>query len=388
MSKSVVMKINGEQAIILMSDGSFQSVNKEMGWRVGDKVMVQPLAAVTPIQKKKRFQSPKMLASAAALFLIVSSSFAFSGSFSGNKAYASVNIDMQPSIEFDVDKDMNVIEASPLNSTGEDMLKQIKDWEGAPLEDVTRQFVELSIEEDYLCPVDTDILVSTHVSNEEDSEYAQIVNKVINEVADDYKLVPHEDHLHDKGLTWDDVEVWEADINVHEVKVEEEAVKSAKELGISPAKYVVYQSALKEGVHFDVKDLKDSSVADLPGLIDHVHNVTGKKVDKKIDKKAKEQVEKAWNELSKSEKQEVKETTKEIKETVKEVKKEQKAVEKAEKKEQKVQNSQPNFKELPKVDVKKYNAEKETKKVLKETQKQTKKTTKQVGKKVDSLLNK
>ncbi len=365
------MKLNGEQAIILMSDGSFQSVNREIGWKVGDKVTVQPFANTTPINtKKKRFySSSKMLASAAALFLIVSSSFAFSGG-TGNKAYASVNIDMQPSIEFKVDKDMNVTDATALNTSGEEMLEQLTDWKGDDLKDVTRQFVEHSIEKGYLCPVDSDVLVSTQVTNEEDTEYDDIVQAAIQDVVDDYKLVPHEDHLDEKGLTWDDVEIWESEIHVHEVDVEKEAVTSAKELGLSPAKYVVYQSALEEGVHFDIKDLKDSSVADLPGLIDHVHNVTGKKVDKKVKKQAEKEVEKAWDELSKSEKNEVKETTKEIKETIKEAKKEQKAIEKAEKHEQKNEvKSQPNFKEVPQVDVKKYNSDKKAQKAEKKAEK-------------------
>ena len=103
MKTGIVIKRDGNKAIVMLSGGAFTSVNTKAGWSKGDVVAVE----------NERF-SAKLLYTAAACFL-----FLFLSGFSGFRLYYTetslISMDINPSIEMGVNRFDRVIRVSAYN---------------------------------------------------------------------------------------------------------------------------------------------------------------------------------------------------------------------------------------------------------------------------------
>lgn len=113
MKTGIVFKIDGRKSIVLKADGSFASVSTRSGWKVGETVSVSETSRnrVTPF-----------LAMAACLTLV------FLGSFGWNQLYTSptaiISLDVNPSIELNVNRFNRIVSATALNDEGTQILTE------------------------------------------------------------------------------------------------------------------------------------------------------------------------------------------------------------------------------------------------------------------------
>ena len=68
----------------------------------------------------------------------------------GRKVFAYVSVDINPSLEVSVTKDLRVIDLQACNDDGRRILKELKQWENKQLQEVIRTIIKQSQEDKYL----------------------------------------------------------------------------------------------------------------------------------------------------------------------------------------------------------------------------------------------
>ncbi|KGP90403.1 hypothetical protein N780_05355 [Pontibacillus chungwhensis BH030062] len=142
MKKGVVMEQHRRYTIVMTSEGTFYKAKAIHSSQPGDEVSFEPL----PERKELGQVFPDVLkpnvrfiAMVAALLIAILPLYSWIDS---NRAYAYVNIEMNPSIEMKVNNKMKVIEMMPLNDKANLIVEKVTDWENKAVEKVTFTVIE------------------------------------------------------------------------------------------------------------------------------------------------------------------------------------------------------------------------------------------------------
>lgn len=150
---------------------------------------------------------------------------------------AYVNVDINPSIEFGINKKGNVVEVLGLNKDGEELLKDLE-LTGLPIEEAIEKTTLTAIEEKYLAPEKENAVLITVSS---DVALPGKVKDLENEV---------KNVLRKNNIT--------AEANT--LSVPKELHEQAKEENISTGKYVLYMEAVEQGLDISLDDLREQSM--------------------------------------------------------------------------------------------------------------------------------
>ncbi|MGE8206678.1 anti-sigma factor domain-containing protein [Heyndrickxia sp. NPDC080065] len=121
MKKGVILEIKSQYLVMLTPDGEFLKGKKAgSNYQVGEEIYFYTYDAIS---KQKRYTLWTLTSSIAAVFLI---SIMLFNPFEKDRAYAYVTMDMDPSIEFVLDKNLHVIGTNAYNQAGEKVLSLVK----------------------------------------------------------------------------------------------------------------------------------------------------------------------------------------------------------------------------------------------------------------------
>ncbi|SFJ06115.1 MULTISPECIES: anti-sigma factor domain-containing protein [unclassified Bacillus (in: firmicutes)] len=146
MNKGIVMDIRKRSIVVLTPDGEFINCKKKSNsYIIGQEIVFHE-------QEKRQvtFSVPSILKPALLIFACFLCVFLFVFNQPEEKALAYVSIDINPSLEVSVTKDLRVTELRACNEDGRRILKEIKGWKNEPLQDVVRAIVKQSKEDGYL----------------------------------------------------------------------------------------------------------------------------------------------------------------------------------------------------------------------------------------------
>ncbi|MCA1056667.1 anti-sigma factor domain-containing protein [Rossellomorea aquimaris] len=145
------MEIRRDVLIMMTPDGQFMNGKRtpNLDYAIGEEIHFQPLRQSSRNAVKGKWKNWKATASilTAAIFMLA---FFASTIFNGNKAYAYVSVDINPSLELSLNKEQEVIDITPFNDDGEILLKKLKDWEHDDVREVTADILSLSEKMGYL----------------------------------------------------------------------------------------------------------------------------------------------------------------------------------------------------------------------------------------------
>lgn len=140
------MDIQKRSIVVLTPDGEFITCKrKPHSYMIGQEVSFNKQE-----QRAARFSLPSLLKPASLLVACFLCVFLFLYNKSEEKALAYVSIDINPSLEASVTKDLRVTELRACNEDGKRILKEMKQWKNQPLRDVVRAVVKQSEEDGYL----------------------------------------------------------------------------------------------------------------------------------------------------------------------------------------------------------------------------------------------
>lgn len=233
MNKGLIMELKKDYAIVLNDDGSMEKILIKPQMSVGQKIFYfeEDIIKTSTGSNFKYNLFMKSFGTIAALFLIV---FTFFYNFNFNKTYAVVSLDINPSIQIEVDNNQKIINVKGMNDDGKNI--DFTGVKGCNINDGIKTIKEILVEKEYL-KTNKDVLVGfAFVKNGDETNY--------------------EDSIKDAVLSNFDTE------NVTYLKAQnKDDVVQAKEQGISLGRYeaskVVSEETKKKIVNAPVKEITD-----------------------------------------------------------------------------------------------------------------------------------
>lgn len=236
--KAVVLEIRKNEAAVLCKDGQIVKIRRS-GLTVGDSIEISD-AEICPDRKVvfyKKLRQYGSVAAAAALLL------GFGGSHVYNTAIACsyVSLDINPSIEYTLNRQDCVLDVTAVNEDAQEIVEQLKEQgiKKEPLADAISMTADLLQENGYITEDETDYIL-INVSSDSDKK-SKSLKKEAQSVFDKLNT-ENEDNIH---------------LTMTESTVSER--KEARELGISAGEYKEIKAIGDE----DVSKYKDMKVKDL-----------------------------------------------------------------------------------------------------------------------------
>ncbi|WP_144473573.1 anti-sigma factor domain-containing protein [Bacillus tropicus] len=146
MNKGIVMDIKKHSVVVLTPNGEFITCKRK-----GDSCMIgEEISFDEQEQKASRFSIPYFLKPASLLVGCFLCALLFFYNQPEEKVFAYVSVDINPSLELSVTKDLRVIDLQACNDDGRRILKEMKRWENEQLQEVIRTIIKQSQEDKYL----------------------------------------------------------------------------------------------------------------------------------------------------------------------------------------------------------------------------------------------
>ncbi|WP_002146513.1 anti-sigma factor domain-containing protein, partial [Bacillus cereus] len=146
MNKGIVVDIKKHSVVVLTPNGEFLSFKrKAYSYMIGEEISFKEQE-----QRAPRFSIPSFLKPASLLVTCFLCVLLFFYNQPEEKVFAYVSVDINPSLEVSVTKDLHVIDLRACNDDGRRILKEMKRWENKHLQDVIRTIIKHSQEDKYL----------------------------------------------------------------------------------------------------------------------------------------------------------------------------------------------------------------------------------------------
>ncbi|RKQ31240.1 anti-sigma-I factor RsgI family protein [Oceanobacillus halophilus] len=256
--RGIILEQHRNYTILLTKDGAFEKGKVITGsGQIGDEVFFEPFGTKKKsfvfAQGNRKHVSALFLSAACFLLLLILPVYFITGA---NKTYAYVSVDINPSIELEINKDYQVRSIRPINTDASTVVDQLEDYQNRKIETVIQMIMDKSEENglinehksmlvgvSFLGDTDSDeeilYLLEDHLElSEPDWEIAAFdIPKNIRNQAKEQQLSMNEviatTFLEDSNLSADDsnnsnldeheIEIIDSFYNTEEVEVEEES---------------------------------------------------------------------------------------------------------------------------------------------------------------------
>lgn len=262
--KGTIMKEEKNYLIVLNEKYEYIKIKKKGISQLGKEIMFLE----DDIIKDKSKQLKKGYGFAAVIALIVITTMFFSGldldSIMGVNAYAIVSLDINPSVEFKINKDNIVKEIIPINKDGEDIINQ--EMIGMKIEDAIFYGIQNAIQKEYLTEENNMVLISKVSIKEKNNDDTDIKEKVIEKIEES-------DNTENIKLVY--------------FNANQENLKKAEENNVSIGKYELYQKISEKNKNISIDQVKEMKVTEIINKNKSVIKIQ----DLNINKKNKEDKE-------------------------------------------------------------------------------------------------
>ena len=365
--KAVIVELRDGYASVLSDDGCVVKI-KNNNYELGQVIYINNTG-------KSMVRKIAMFAASAAAVLVLGT-----GTWAYASPYSYVSLDVNPSIEYVLNRFDRVININAVNEDGEEILHEFKlgNIKHKTIKHAIHQTLDQITDLGYLnSDTKSGIIIATSGKNlnKADQLAHEIKEEVEQDIVDSYDDLP-------------------IDATVEAYSVGMERVEKAKELGVTPGKLNLVEkmiSSSDDAENIKLEEWLDKPVSDIISATakgPKAHNVIGsenKKAEKEIAKAEKEAAKKkekadkeAVKEKEKADKEAVKEKEKADREAIKEIDKANKEASKADKEANK--NKAKADKEVAKEKVK---TDKKANKEKQKTDKEAAKDEKQANKNTD-----
>ncbi|MEB2631362.1 anti-sigma factor domain-containing protein [Peribacillus frigoritolerans] len=215
MKKGVILSVNKRFVTLLTPEGEFlKTKRQEREYEVGEEITFSPAKQKFTLAFSNIHSSFKKTAvlSIASTFLIL---FSILPSYFSGHVSAYMTIDVNPSIELELDDDLEVLKLTGLNEDGKLVIDQLKDWKGKDIKVVTNRIVDTTKRLGYL-KGNKQIVVSTTLMKK---------NKELNKnLKEEIKEISEQDNV--------------SKTKMKVIQATKSDRKQAREQGISTGKYL------------------------------------------------------------------------------------------------------------------------------------------------------
>lgn len=199
-----VIKIENDYAIVLSNTGIFHAIEIKGVMGVSQEIMYTDYDFVNIKKKPKARFNYSKLALVASLILIICISY-ISLSPSNSEVYAIVSIDINPSIDLYVNKDLEVTKIKAHNLEGNSIIQE--GYINQPLDKVVSHIVSNAENKNYITNEKNSILVASSVVKTTDTVKSEKINKIVSKAIGDTS--DKEINLYTMSVEKNDIRNWE-----------------------------------------------------------------------------------------------------------------------------------------------------------------------------------
>lgn len=180
MKKGIILEINERVLTLLTPEGEFLQAKKaEIPYEIGQEIYFTPLENEHKFKAFSLafFKKRSIALATLALLVLVATMVPFAKS---NEVYAYMSIDVNPSIELGVNKNLQVVELKSFNESGKEIIEQLDHWKKEDLQKVTDRIL-LLLQEDYLDEQGEVIVGTIHtgeVTEGTDKRLAKVITSI------------------------------------------------------------------------------------------------------------------------------------------------------------------------------------------------------------------
>ncbi|PAE15693.1 hypothetical protein CHH91_12065 [Virgibacillus sp. 7505] len=177
MKRGVVVKQSRRSTIVLTSEGTFLEINAQGQAEIGQEVEFSAQELVRRTRIRHWTPSMKNFMRVAVLVLVfVLALFPVYSWYNGNKAYAYVSLDFNPSIELKVNNRMDVVSVAALNEDAKTVLANLDDWQGEDVKTVAASILRISSDLGLLADSESIIIGVNYIdTKQEDKQLTNIL---------------------------------------------------------------------------------------------------------------------------------------------------------------------------------------------------------------------
>lgn len=234
--RNVVVQVQGKYAVLMNDMGDFVKI-KNKDYKVGQRVEAGCV--------KKTAGVMRLLTAAAAVVVMLFGG----GAYAYYTPYSYITVDINPSIELEVNIFNRIIDAKAMNDDAKPILDDIQ-LSGCDINTAAERIVGELMKKGYLTQESTaELMVTTSSNNEHFAE--DILKKTIKALNEETKQ--------------NDINA-----NVHGKSVSKEVKKQADEYGVTPGKLVLsdlYAQSSETPENVDIKEWTGKSVKDIMSVI-------------------------------------------------------------------------------------------------------------------------
>jgi hypothetical protein len=239
-----ILELNGNKAIVMTDACDFISIQKQSEMFVGQQVKLQKSDLYT---LKKNYI--KHFALVASVFIIAFSYVLYYQFFMPSAAFAYIDVDINPSLEFAIDKNAQVLDIKPLNKDAQTLLKNLK-LVDLPIKQAIAEVVKESKQQGFIKPNKKNaVLISASIDADKN-----------------YKTNVSEEKVLDNILTGIDSTTFDLGnekIKPEVLKVIPEYRSLAVKNEISMGRYALYNKIKQKDINITIEEAKTARVSDM-----------------------------------------------------------------------------------------------------------------------------
>jgi len=236
--KGLVMEATKDYIIVLTEDINYVRLKRKENIDIGKRIMF----IEEDIIKERNKSLKPLIAIAAAIILIITTVIGqFGFDFMGNfQAYAIVSLDINPSLEFQIDEKEIVRRVNSLNKDGKELLDH--NMVGMKIEDAIALSLKIALNKNYLSNENNVVLISDVIMNDDAVVSTIIEGKIFKKIEENVEL--------------ENIDIIYLDSN-------KEDLEKARKNNLSIGKYEVYKMVSDKNPDVEIKDIKDKKISDI-----------------------------------------------------------------------------------------------------------------------------
>lgn len=248
--KGIIIEIYYDSIVVMAEDCTFKRIKKSNGLEEGMEIYFED----RDIIKNSNFTIKNISKGVAAVFIFAVTSLYVLGSWNeNNKSIALLAVDINPSVEMEINKNYRVIKILALNEEASKL--PLEDLKNYPLIDALEEIVEMAETAGYLREDESNRVVVTSVELESNDEADKNLDNLIMEGKKKIEEVSNE-----RGQQ----------VEVVAIKSDRETLTKAKEKNISVGKIEIYRKMKDESKNQNKNEVRELKGEKSEGFIKEV----------------------------------------------------------------------------------------------------------------------
>ena len=253
MKTGTIVKVDSTYAVVLSDEGKPEKINYKLGMSLGQKVYYFKEDVYTI---KSKIMKMSALVASLLIVILVATLLDFGGTTSNAKPYAIVTVDINPSVEIELDTDNIVMKVTNLNDAATDIISN--NMIGMNIEDALELLLNNAQVKGFLLE-DGSILISSVILEEDE-------DTTVDAATDDEDTTEEESALEERIQAF--MEKKTEQYNFLYVKGTDEALKAANSQGLSLGKFEMLKFLDDDITQEEIKEMKVAAIAERKEIIE------------------------------------------------------------------------------------------------------------------------